>query len=252
MEAPDCSGADDHRFGGLPQQKIERIEFRVLSIFVYDARVTTLSPRPTTGAMIAAEIRTQILRGERVTDEPLRQDELAGDFGVSKIPIREALVQLESEGLVTVSANRGASIKAKSPEELEEIFLMRVALEPIALRVALPRFTNAGLNVAEGLLEDFAATDDPANWSELNWAFHSTLYQPAGLPRLLRTIESLHARTATYVAAFRGWDMPESADAEHRAILRFCRDRDTARATEALVSHLDASRVALHRLFSDN
>lgn len=68
---------------------------------------------------------------------------------------------------------------------------------------------------------------------------------------MLRSIESFQGRTATYVAAFGGWDVPESADAGNPEILHARRDRDTQRAVGALVRHLENSRIALHRLFPD-
>lgn len=224
-----------------------------LSISVYhpimSGNPSVLRTQKSSGALIADAIRAQIMRGDRPTGEPLRQEALAAEFEVSKIPIREALVKLESEGLVTVSANRGATITPLSVDELEEIFLMRLALEPAALRSAVPLMGRTDLRAAEGLLDDIAATRDPATWSELNWDFHAALYRPSNMRHLLRTLESLYARTAKYVAAYRARALPESADAEHRSILRACREENTSEACARLTAHLGAARAALHELF---
>jgi DNA-binding GntR family transcriptional regulator len=101
-----------------------------------------LSARPpatATSEWIAAALRQAILRGEFKAGQPLLQDEVAARFGVSKIPAREALLQLKAEGLVSFYPNRGATVSELSAGEVNEIYIIRIALETLALRRALPR-----------------------------------------------------------------------------------------------------------------
>ena len=100
---------------------------------------------PITTEAIAGALRNDILHGRFVGNAPLRQDEIAARFGVSKIPVREALQQLKAEGLVTFYPNRGAVVTALSAAEADEIYAMRIALETTALQRSLPHLTIADL-----------------------------------------------------------------------------------------------------------
>src|SRR5438067_1086803 len=112
--------------------------------------------------------------------QPLRQDELSAQFGLSRIPVREALRQLEGEGLVTVIPHRGAVVSELSLGELQEICEIRIALETTALRLAIPHLDEDSLAHAEAILRATDATTDLLeHWSRNNWLFHSTLYTPA-------------------------------------------------------------------------
>src|SRR5512140_2892556 len=91
---------------------------------------------------VAERLREQITNGELHEGEQLRQDAIAKEFQVSRIPVREALLHLEAEGLITTVANRGAVVSALSPEEIEELFDIRSVLECHALRLAIPNLTE--------------------------------------------------------------------------------------------------------------
>jgi DNA-binding GntR family transcriptional regulator len=124
----------------------------------------TFSPKEiyvkTTTEIIANALRDDILQGKLTSNQPLRQDDIASQFGVSKIPVREALVQLKAEGLVTLVPNRGASVADLSGEEADEIYLMRIALEKIALQRAIPRLTVSHMKQAEETLKTIDAEKD--------------------------------------------------------------------------------------------
>ena len=96
-----------------------------------------------TPEFIANVLRNAILQGQYKAKQPLRQDQIAEELGVSKIPLREALVQLKAEGLVSFMPNRGAVITELSAKEVDEIFSMRIVLETKALERAIPNLRPA-------------------------------------------------------------------------------------------------------------
>jgi DNA-binding GntR family transcriptional regulator len=184
-------------------------------------------------------LRDDILQGRLPSNQPLRQDEIASQFGVSKIPVREALVQLKAEGLVTFIPNRGAFVSDLSADEAEEIYLMRMALEKIALERAIPHLTVSQLSQAESILTTIDEEANTARWGELNWEFHAGLYSPASLPRLMTTIRNLHANVARYLVLYlEGMDYHEGSQHEHRQLLEACRHGSVEQALEILDAHL--------------
>ncbi len=204
--------------------------------------MTNTPASSTISETIAASLRKQILTGEIKSSQPLRQDEIADRFGVSKIPVREALVQLKAEGLVDFFPNRGAVVSGLSAAEADEIYVMRVALETAVLERAIPHLTVANFQQADALLTALDQEADPAQWSELNWAFHATLYSPARMPRLLDTIHTLHVNVARYLILYLNqMDFQNVSQQEHRAILNVCRFGQTQQAADLLTAHLRAA-----------
>lgn len=195
-----------------------------------------------TADLIARSLRTDILKGKLKSKQPLRQDEIASQFGVSKIPVREALFQLKAEGLVTFSPNRGATVSELSPAEVDEMYIMRLALETVALQRAIPRLTVANLTRAEEILDIIDQEPNVTRWGELNWEFHSTLYYPANLPRLIEYVKTLHIRIARYVVIYlAAMNFQTTSQSEHRAILAACRRGNIATATASLAHHCQST-----------
>lgn len=195
---------------------------------------------------IAARLREAILSGELAAGVPLRQESLAAQFGVSRIPVREALSRLEAEGLVTREHHRGCVVASHSTADVLESLEIRRALETRALRLAIPRMTAKDFTAIAGILDRYARATHPATWSELNLEFHLALYRPAGLPRLARLIEDLIRGTDRYLRVYIsfvvGRDRPLD---EHRQILRACRERDVARAVRLLDAHIERTQKAI-------
>jgi DNA-binding GntR family transcriptional regulator len=195
-----------------------------------------------TADLIAEALRADILRGELKSNQPLRQDEIATKFGVSKIPVREALFQLAAEGLVTFFPNRGATVKELSSQEVDEIYTMRIALETVALQRAIPHLTIANLAQAEETLETIDQEQNIIRWGELNWEFHALLYLPAGLPRLMESVKTLHANVVRYlVIHLAGMDYLAVSQGQHREILEACRHGQIETATDLLEQHLQSA-----------
>lgn len=204
-----------------------------------DLAATVLQQQRSTPDLIADALRQAILHGIFQEGESLRQDQIATKFGVSRIPVREALRQLEVEGLVTFYTNRGATVSVLSPAEAQELCEIRAALETTALRVALPQLQAEDMQKAEALL---AATDqatDVGRWSELNWEFHATLYAPARRPRLMTMLKAIHVNMDRYVRLqMSQMHYLERSQKEHYQLLAACRQQDTPGAIALLEAHI--------------
>lgn len=191
-------------------------------------------------------LRHDILRGGLEPGLPLRQDEIAARCGVSKIPVREALLQLVAEGLVVLQPNRGFTVAGLQPQEAEEILEIRAVLECQAMRDAMPKMTDADVGRAAVILDQAEATDALDRWSDLNWEFHATLYAPAKRKRLLDVIRQVSNPTDRYIrvlisnANYRG-----RAEREHRAILSACDVRNAEAAAALLDQHIRQTGVLL-------
>src|ERR1700739_2717322 len=104
---------------------------------------SVLQQQRSTPGLFADAIRLAILRGQLAPGQVLKQEELAKQFGLSRAPVREALRQLEAEGLVISYPHRGTVVAELSPEEIEEVFFIRITLETTVLQLAVPRMTEA-------------------------------------------------------------------------------------------------------------
>jgi DNA-binding GntR family transcriptional regulator len=206
-----------------------------------------------TPELIASAMRSAILQGRLKSNQPLRQDQIAEQFGVSKIPVREAMVQLRAEGLIVFVPNRGFVVSELSPAEVEEIYIMRMALETKALERAIPKLRSADMIRAASVLDISEVEDDSSQWSELNWEFHATLYQAAQLPRLLGAIEVLHNNVARYLLIYLGGlSARDASQAEHKKLLQACQKRDVDRAVKILQQHLTRASSHLVAFLSGN
>ncbi len=202
--------------------------------------------RTSAPAIIREGLRRAILNGEYASGVQLRQDELAVRFGTSRIPVREALRQLEAEGLVTIEANRGARVKTLSLEEVCELLDIRVMLEGPALRWSIPNMVEDDYEGAAEILRAYEATVDPSGWGDLNWQFHLALYAPCARPRLLAMIGSNYGHvdrfTRVNVSLAAGKDTPLR---EHWDLLGLCKAGEVAKAVSLLEDHIKHSQKAL-------
>ena len=189
--------------------------------------------------LIANALRNAILQGRYKANQPLRQDHIAQELGVSKIPLREALVQLKAEGLVSFMPNRGAVVTELSANEVDQIFTMRIALETKALERAIPNLSSADFIRAKSVLEILEKEKDRTQWSELNWEFHATLYQASQMPRLLNTIETLHNNVTRYLIIYLDrLSAQDISQKEHLAIFTACQKRNIDVAIKQLTNHI--------------
>ncbi|MCW2237183.1 GntR family transcriptional regulator [Azospirillum canadense] len=193
----------------------------------------------TTAEFVEATLREAILTGAIAPGTPLRQEELAETFGVSRMPVREALRQLEARALAEFHPHRGAVVAEISATDAADIGAIRMALEPMALRLSLPSLTTDDLAQADELIAEMDGEADPGRMGELNRRFHMTLYGRAGHPRLLALVEQ-HLLAADRYLRFQfaalGYH-PRSQD-EHRALLAACRAGDGAAAERLVMEHV--------------
>jgi len=211
-------------------------------------------PSPTqSNQPIAERLRADILRGALQSGQALKQDDLASQFRVSKIPVREALMQLKSEGLVVFYPNRGAFVAELSAAEADEIYVMRIALEKEILARAIPRLTVSDLKRAGELLAAIDREENITKWGELNWEFHATLYTPANLPRVMESIRALHTNIARYLVLYlAGMEYQKKSQREHRVLLQACRAGDVEKAQDILEEHLRSAAIHLIQFLNQN
>ena len=194
---------------------------------------------------IAAALRHDIVTGVMPPGGKVPQERIAERFAVSRIPVRDALRQLEGEGLVTFIPNRGARVAPLGADDLREICEMRVALETLALRCALPELSNAQLDQAAAL-QDALESAPVEEFGVLNTAFHEALYAPARRPRLLAQIEMLGRAADRFLRmTVASLDYAQTSHDEHRELLSTCRSRDEAAAVSCLTRHIEVAGDAL-------
>jgi len=207
-----------------------------------DLAANVLQQQRSTPDLIADALREAILRGIFQEGQSLRQDEIATQFGVSRIPVREALKQLEAEGLVTLHLNRGAMVSVLTAAEAQEICEIRSALEVKAMQLAIPKLSESDIEKAAVILETTDQTTDVGMVAKLNWEFHATLYATAERPRLLSIIKSLHVNCDRYVRVqMAQMDYHERSQKEHYQLLDACRQRDIKAAVRLLKRHIDTA-----------
>jgi len=193
----------------------------------------------TTPDLIADTLRDEILRGAIAPGAPLRQEELASRFGVSRLPVRDALVRLESQGLVEVFPNRGAFVLSLSADEVREIYDLRILLEGDAIERAVPLMTADDWRRIDAAQDAATRSAGSAEWAEGDWALHRALYLPARMPRQLAMIEQLRGTVARYSAAHASLPAHTSQWlADHEGVLQACRARSGVAAKRRIGDHL--------------
>jgi DNA-binding GntR family transcriptional regulator len=203
-----------------------------------------------TGARVADELRTAILRGVYPPGNRLRQEELAGQYGASRVPVREALRLLESEGLVTTVANAGAWIARLSLDECVELYQVRERIEPLLLRYSLPTLDDDRIQHLADLAEQMRDTDDVEEFLELDRQFHLGSYADAGTTFLGPAVERLWNTTQHYRRAFTrllDTDSHRIVHDEHHMLVAALRERDSDEAERVLLGHIRRTRRQLAR-----
>lgn len=208
--------------------------------------------RQTVASMTLEAVRERILCGNYPDGEPLRQDALAEELGVSRIPVREALRQLEADGLVTFHPHRGAVVASLSLDEIEELFELRADIECDLLTRAIPKMTTSQLDRATEVLDEFEsalAIGDALRWGALNWHFHAALYAPANRKVTMGLLHKLHQHSDRYfrMQVTLAWGGAR-ASTEHRAIAQAVAQRDVDAATRLMRAHILGSGHSLLEL----
>ncbi|MEV0362109.1 GntR family transcriptional regulator [Nocardia fusca] len=186
------------------------------------------------------ELRRRIVAGELAPGDRIDPTDLAASLGVSRTPVREAILRLDAEGLVERRPYRGVVVSAVDYAAAEDIAALRISLESPAARTAVPRLVPADLEQMRAAHEAFRTAarrrDADRSFGDLNREFHLVLYRRAGSPGLVRVIQDLSIRSERIRVHFsmRGGPAVE----EHEAILRACEAGDVTAAVEATRRHI--------------
>jgi len=199
--------------------------------------------RNTSAKDVADVLRKRILSGHYREDRFIRQELIASELGVSRIPVREALAQLESEGLVVREKYRGAMVPKLSSEEIEEIFELRAILEPYLLRHAIPKITKSQIQELRDIIKRARGMKDIADWAGVNVDFHRTLYRAANKPVASQILENLLIRADRYLKlqTFSTAASFIQSDQEHDQLLDLIEQGDEAGAVAALCDHIGST-----------
>ncbi|RLV47964.1 GntR family transcriptional regulator [Nocardioides mangrovicus] len=206
------------------------------------------APAGVASRRIADHVRAQILAGELEPGTRIRQDDLARELAASRLPVREALRILETAGLVTLHANRGAWVTRLDQRDCEQSYQIRERIEPLLLRESAPLLTAEDLAELDRLQVAIESTDDVEQFLVLDRQLHWTTYRHAEARELVAIIERLWDTTQHYRRAFsriaherRRWII----DAEHRLLIQALRDGDVEEAERVLEMHIRRTRVEL-------
>lgn len=191
--------------------------------------------------VVVAALRESIITGELPAGTPLRQRDLAAQFGMSPIPVREALRRLEAEGLVESDLHRGSAVKGALAAAGPENYEIRAGLESLAAKYAATRITEAELDRLASINAQLAesAADDPEA-AELNRHFHFQIYEASGSPVLLALLRLLWGTFPSPGGPMRGRSLADSVQ-QHAAILEALRHGDAATSEQLVRSHILAA-----------
>jgi len=191
---------------------------------------------------LAESLRDRILNGEFKEGDALIQDAIAQEYDVSRMPVREALRQLEAAGFVTMQIHKGAVVTSIPTEQIAELFELRALLECDILGRALPRITDGQLDNAREIVAELEGSyerRDVASWGRLNWEFHRSLYVAAGRVQTLQLIQGINLQTERYIRLHLSLTKAlDKAEKDHRELLRLCTLRDADRAGPYLKEHI--------------
>jgi DNA-binding GntR family transcriptional regulator len=197
-------------------------------------------------AEAARLIREGIVGGRLRPGQRLKEEHLAAELGLSRTPVREALVLLSAEGLLDMQPNRGATVRHYTPEEIRDVYGLRAVLEGYAARLAAQRVTPERVEALEESCDRFEVLcrgeDVPALIAE-NGLFHDAILDSAGVDQLVGMVRSVVELPLVYKSFL--WYSPEQRQMSthyHRQILKGLRARDSERAELAMKEHVFEAR----------
>lgn len=204
----------------------------------------------TAQAAVAQRLRQDILSGELPPGTRLIQSDVAARLGVSTTPVREAMRELASEGLLDGDPHKGLLVHQPTLSELVEVYELRAILEPVNIRKVAENISDAHVRTASALVDQMEGVEDPAEWVQLNSRFHEVVTDASGSPRLMEFLRNLRNVSSLYVGIFAQQTPGRLAHAneEHRAMLDACRDGNADRAAEVVATHVSESLQIVRRL----
>jgi DNA-binding GntR family transcriptional regulator len=200
-------------------------------------------------------VRDRIVSGSVPADVPIRQDALASELGVSKIPLREALARLEQEGLLVSQPNRGFFVRPLSGREAEEVYALRLKIEPEAVALAAECANDADREQARLALDalDRAIDKGADDVGRLNRAFHLSLVRPARQPLTAQIVERLHIIAERYVRKhLEPIGRNVRANEEHEEILAAWQAADSVQVGKLTRRHIASTLSDLRKQFKQD
>lgn len=194
----------------------------------------------TAGQTAIAVIRDRIVAGELAPGAKLSQHRLAAELGMSRIPVRDALRSLAAEGLVTFRAHATAVVAPLSMDDLQELYEIRISLEPRLGRLAIPNLTEHHFDAMEVMIGRMRSVAETDAWLPINNRFHETLYGAAGRQRTLEMVRVARRQTDRYTAVYIELNHA-LVDDEHRMILEAARRGQPTRLEALLTAHISSS-----------
>jgi DNA-binding GntR family transcriptional regulator len=196
----------------------------------------------TAAERVASQLRSEILQGDVAPGSRLSQHSIAERFGVSRIPVRDALQILAGDGLVRPMSNATATVTGMSVAELQELYELREAVEPLATHIAVPNVGRADLLTMRKQLEIMDEHADTRRWLAANAAFHAAVYKRANRPRMIELVERLRGLTDRYLYVhLEVIGQTEHPVSEHLGILAAVESGDAVLAAQLVREHLATS-----------
>lgn len=189
-------------------------------------------------AAVAKALAAKIVRGELTPGEKLRQDYIAQEHGVSQVTTREALLQLSAQGLAISIPRRGVCVAALDKGAIEEIRLMRQALEPLALQHSVAQLSPSDVTKIDTIRKECDNAETATQWEEANRAFHNAIIARCGMPRLIEEVGNLQLLYARHFFERYAETWRPRADPDHLAIVAAIKERNASKASAVLLRHL--------------
>lgn len=199
---------------------------------------------------IAEHLREQILAGRLSPGERIVQDEIAEQFGASRLPVREALRILESSGLVTLRSSTGAWVATMEQRDCEMAYKIRERVEPLALVESLAALSDTDIDRLEEIQAQIEASDDVEDFLRLDRELHTLTYSGCTVTELNSMVNRYWDMTQHYRRAFTrlaGPDRKWVINAEHRLLIEAIQRRDVETAEHVLIGHIKRTRLELLR-----
>jgi DNA-binding GntR family transcriptional regulator len=201
----------------------------------------------TVGQLVHTVLREAIFTGVFAPGEHLRQDDLAEQIGVSRIPVRSALMQLESEGLVHFHPHRGAVVRTLTPAQVREVYELRELLEVHALRKSIEALTPDRAKELVALGKALDKAHEGGDFVEGRVSFYSALYDADNNPMLVQMIEQLRSSVGPYLLGLRV-GVPTVS---HASLARAAAAGDVDKAQSILLAHLEQVCGSLMSMVED-
>lgn len=197
--------------------------------------------------MTQSFIREAIIQGVFRPGQRLNLDTIAGSLGVSRMPVRASLRQLENEGLVRIHPYRGATVSVLRPDEIAEIYELRILLESYLLKLAIEGMDDELVDRLEGIVVDLENAEELSDRLDRRYQLYEQLYLRANRPRALAQVNNLRGAVGRYLLLQR-----VDEQHSHEELIRHLRNRDTKAATSWLVKHLNKVSARLQAIVASD